>query len=438
MRPLALANLLKIDEVETRQQPAPKSLRRSFSWTLAGNLIYAACQWGILVVMAKWMTPEIVGRFTLAIAITAPVYMFANLNLRSVQATDARHEYYFGEYLALRLLMIVSALLVILAIVLSVGYEFEVLAAVLLIAVAKAWESLSDLLYGQLQHHEEMDRIAQSLVLKGILSLLSFTAGILMTNNLLAGITGLIVAQAAVWVFFDLRNTQRTLGRSAEITDATQALRPLWNWTALRKLAILSFPLGLVMLLISLNDNIPRYFIEGLPNGKYLLGIFGALAYLMVAGTMLVNALGESTVARLARFYAAGDLVAFRQLIFKLTLVGAGLGSAAVLVAWLIGRPFLTLLYQPEYAAYTDVLILLAIAAAIGCVQAFLSYGLGAARYYRIQVPIFLAVCLAITGASALWIPNYGLHGAAYALIVGAGVRLLLTLLALRHALRRA
>jgi O-antigen/teichoic acid export membrane protein len=281
-----------------------------------------------------------------------------------------------------------------------------------------------------------MDRIAQSLVLKGILSLLLFAGGILATNNLLGGIAGLILAQAAVWAFFDLQNTRQSLNQSTEISGPAPALRPRWNWPALRSLAILSFPLGLVMLLISLNDNIPRYFVEGYC-GERELGIFGALVYLMVAGNMLVNALGESSVARLARFYAAGELTAFRQLIGKLTLVGAALGIAAVLGAWLLGRPLLTLLYKPEYAESADVLLLLAVAAAIGCVQAFLSYALGAARYYRIQVPIFLAVCLAITAASACWIPSYHLHGAAYALIVGAGVRLVLTLLAVMHALRR-
>lgn len=417
--------------------PAPKpvkSLRHSFSWTLAGNLIYAACQWGILVILAKWMSTTIVGRFTLGIAITAPVFMFANLNLRSVQATDARREYRFGEYLALRILMIVSALIVIAGIVVIRGDNGEIMAAVLLIAVAKAWESLSDLFYGQLQHHEEMDRIAQSLVLKGILSLGLFAAGILLTNDLNGGIAGLIIAQAAVWLFFDFQNTRHSLRHASDRADSAK-LRPLWNWPTLRKLAILSFPLGVVMLLISLNDNIPRYFVEDYC-GEDKLGIFGALVYLMVAGNMLVNALGESSVARLARYYAAGELAAFQQLIFKLTLMGAALGATAVLGAWLIGRPFLALLYQPEYAEYTDLLILLAIAAAIGCVQAFLSYGLGAARYYKIQVPIFAMVCLAITGASVLWIPTHGLNGAAYALIVGAGVRLVLTLLAMGHALR--
>ncbi|NLE39325.1 MAG: hypothetical protein GX621_14995, partial [Pirellulaceae bacterium] len=31
----------------------PLSLRRNFSWTLAGNLVNAACQWGVIVVLAK-------------------------------------------------------------------------------------------------------------------------------------------------------------------------------------------------------------------------------------------------------------------------------------------------------------------------------------------------------------------------------------------------
>ncbi len=430
-----LSQILEQVEISAPPPKPAKSLRHSFSWTLAGNLIYAACQWGILVILAKWTTPEVVGLFTFGVAITAPVYMFTNLNLRSVQATDTRHEYQFGEYLALRILAILTALLIVSAIVFSnvvvSGFNAASVGAVLLIGVAKAWESLSDLYYGQLQQHEAMERISQSLILKGLCSLCCFATGLLLTGDLLGGLAGMVAAQATVWVFFDRRNLRNLFAGELSSTS------PQWHWSVLLKLVKLSLPLGIVMLLISLNDNIPRYFIEVLPNGKYLLGIFGALAYLMVAGMMLVNALGESSVARLARFYAAGNLAAYRQLILKLTLVGATIGIAAVLGAWLIGRPFLSLLYKPEYAEYTDLLILLAIAAAIGCVQAFLSYGLGAARYYKIQVPIFASVCLAIIAASMLWIPTHGLNGAAYALIVGAGVRLVLTLFALRHALRQ-
>ena len=33
-------------------------LRGAIAWTLAGNTIYAACQWGMLVVVAKRLRPN--------------------------------------------------------------------------------------------------------------------------------------------------------------------------------------------------------------------------------------------------------------------------------------------------------------------------------------------------------------------------------------------
>src|SRR5687767_8033419 len=69
---------------------ATPSLRRNFSWTLAGNVIYAACQWGILVVLAKLLAPESVGQFVLGVAVASPVFFLANLQLGSIQATDAK------------------------------------------------------------------------------------------------------------------------------------------------------------------------------------------------------------------------------------------------------------------------------------------------------------------------------------------------------------
>ena len=39
------------------------TLRINFLWTLGGNVVYAASQWGILVVLAKLGTPQMVGEF---------------------------------------------------------------------------------------------------------------------------------------------------------------------------------------------------------------------------------------------------------------------------------------------------------------------------------------------------------------------------------------
>src|SRR4051812_45337492 len=93
--------------------PRGLSLKVNFIWTLAGNLIYAGCQWGMLVIIAKLGSAELVGQFALGLAITAPVLMFSNLQMRGIQATDAKREYSFGDYLGLRLLTTLLALLII-------------------------------------------------------------------------------------------------------------------------------------------------------------------------------------------------------------------------------------------------------------------------------------------------------------------------------------
>ncbi|MGD2165907.1 MAG: lipopolysaccharide biosynthesis protein, partial [Anaerolineae bacterium] len=90
------------------------SLRANFSWTFVGNAIYAATQWGMLIVLAKLGSPEWVGQFALGLAITVPIMAFATLKTRLVQATDARHQYLFGDYLSLRLLTTGAAFLAIL------------------------------------------------------------------------------------------------------------------------------------------------------------------------------------------------------------------------------------------------------------------------------------------------------------------------------------
>ena len=88
------------------------SLRRNFSWTLVGNIVYSACQWGILVILAKLGNPEMVGQYGLAIAIATPVLALSSLQLRQVLTTDVKETVAFGEYLGFRLITTVLSLFV--------------------------------------------------------------------------------------------------------------------------------------------------------------------------------------------------------------------------------------------------------------------------------------------------------------------------------------
>ena len=452
------------------QQLKPLTLRRNFSWTFTGNLVYAASQWGMLVLLAKLGSPEMVGQFTLGLAVTAPVIMFTNLQLRGIQATDAKQQYAFADYLGLRLIGTGLALLIIAGITLKAGYRWETSLVILAIGLAKAFESISDVFYGLIQQHERMDRIAIALMIKGPLSLLFLSIGVLLTKTVLGGAVGLAIAWAVVLFACDIRNgalilnssqkaeienfleTGFTVSKVGEHFESTENLHPStfpyqagkkiqnqllprWHLKTLGKLIWLALPLGFVMMLISLNTNIPRYFIERYL-GERQLGIFAAMSYLMVVGQMVVSALAESASPRLAKYYAAGNSTAFRTLLFKLVGVGAVLGGAGVLVAVVAGREILTLLYRPEYGEQADLFVWLMVAAGMGYMSSFLGYGITAARYFRIQMPLF-ALVTGTSAISCLWlIPTMGVRGAAIALIVGAVVQASFSLGVIVYALQ--
>jgi O-antigen/teichoic acid export membrane protein len=403
---------------------APLSLRQNFSWSLVGNVIYAATQGGILVALAHFGTPETVGQFALGLAITAPIIMFSNLQLRSVLATDAKRTHPFSHYLILRTSTTGLALLVIAGVVYIGGFQSTAALVIVLVGLAKALESMSDVYYGLLQQHERMDRIAQSLILRGLLSLVAVVAVLYATGSLAAAVLGMAAVWAAVLALFDAPSGLRLLKQHTEFgaTEKAFPYAPLTKQIA--KLALTALPLGFVVLLISLSTNIPSYFIQG-HLGTWELGIFAALAYLMVAGNTVVGALGQSASPRLAQLYAAGNTTAFRNLLGKLVAIGVGLGGGGVLVAALLGEPLLRLLYGVEFAAFSTLLVWLMIAAALAYVASFMGYGMTAARLFHIQVPVFVLVSLSTLIWCLFLVPAYGLLGGAWALMIGASVQLI-------------
>ena len=393
--------------------PAALSLRANFSWTLAGNVAYAACQWAMLVVLAKLGTPEKVGQFVLGVAVTAPVMLFSSLKLRSVQATDARGDFRFGDYFALRLLCTAAALAVIVCIAALGGYARETALVVAAVGVAKSLESISDILHGLFQRHERMDWIARSLALKGVLSLAALAAVFFLTRSVLYASLGMSAAFLAVLLGFDLPVGARLL-RSHATQSHPAPLRPRWRWATLWALLLLTVPLGVAVAAGSLGANIPRYFLAS-AWGEAAVGIFGALAAPLAAGALVTNALAQSAAPRLAKYHADGDAAAFDRTLGRLLALGALLGACGFALALVAGRLVLRLLFTPEYARHVDVFLWLVGAAALQYSYVFLGSAINAMRHFRVQLPMNLVGPAAGLLACALLVPRFGLRGAGWA-----------------------
>ena len=402
------------------------SLRVNIVWTLAGNAAYVASQWGVLVLLAKLGTAEMVGVFVLGLAICGPIQILANLDLRAVLATDARREFPFGDYVRLRAATCAAGLLAIGAVAAALSYPVTTSLIVLAVGVAKTVESLSDILYGRFQQHERLELVARSLVLRGGLSLAGVAAGLLLGRSLLGATLLMGVGWAGVLLAHDLPASRRLAG--GEPAPA--------SWRRVRRLAWLALPTGLATAITSLTINVPRYAVERVL-GLGPLGIFAALAYFIPAADAVGTAVGAASAPRIAGMFARRDPAGLQRLLVRLVGGAAVLALAGWTVVAVGGRRLLGLLYTPEYAAHADVFTLLLAAAGLAFASAPLGQAVLSGRRLRPLVPATLGVLLLTVVASAVLVPRWGLVGAAWATLASyvaqAAWKLVLTRLAQRR-----
>jgi O-antigen/teichoic acid export membrane protein len=414
--------------------PRGLSLRANFSWTFVGNTIYSACQWGALVALAKLSSPVIVGQYALGVAIATPVTSLTGLQMRPVIASDVKQTYKFGEYLGFRLASTALAMLIILVIplILHSGPMMTILTFV--IGLALAIENISDIYYARLQYIDRMDRIAKSQILRAPLSLLVLCFGVYFTGKLTWAVALTVLVRAAVLLGYD----RRVQTHSSEPLDADspislsafeqlkEVLRPRWEPRKMARILWLALPLGIVAMLVNLNVNMPRYFIQW-KLGSRELGIYSALAFLMSAGNLLVSALAQSVFVPLARFYAQGRRRAFTFLLLKLLGIGTVLGAGGIFVAWIAGPKLLAIIYRPEYAAESRLLVWFMVVAWIGYLGQFMGSAMTSARLFAQQIPLFALGVLTITVGSYWLVPRMGLQGAIIASIVGLTIQLVVS-----------
>jgi O-antigen/teichoic acid export membrane protein len=394
-----------------------KKLKTDVTWLLSGNVLYSACQWAIVLALAKLGSPQQVGEYALGMAVSAPIVLLANFQLRALLASDVRNQYTFGKYLTFRLVSLGLALVMVACAALYAQGDWNRRAIILLVGFGQVLEYVSETYYGLMQKHERIDRIATSLLFKGPVSLAAFCLTMYVTRSVAWAVCGLAFGRLIVLLFWDARLGFAAIGGSAPVA------RIQWDGAEMLGLLRTALPLGVISMLAALAPNIPRYFIEAF-NGSADLGIFSAIASLLSAGTLVVSAFGQASFLPVAQACASADHVRYRSLIWQAVALSGGLGAAAVLASMLFGRGLLIHLFRPEYGGYADILVRLMIAGALMFMASGLGYVMTAARSLRPQIPLLLLAALAALATSAWSIPRHGLRGAADAVLISALVQL--------------
>jgi O-antigen/teichoic acid export membrane protein len=389
-------------------------MRANISWAFAGNSVYAGCQWLVFVLLVRSLDLGQAGQFAYWIAVTGPLFVFANVRLRNLVVTADDSSFDFSHYLNARLLTTAAAIVAVVLIGAWPSTDRHALAVIALVTLSRACDAISEICHGLFQRELDMRTAGLGLMINGILSAALVGAGLLIWPSLPAAVGMYAAASMVTLLGWDLPHMRKALRiRGASITRTgglPAAVKVIWR----------AMPLGLSAAIGSLQINLPRYAIAA-SLGPASLAVFSALAYIPTLSNLIANAIAQAALPVLARDLRLSR-VAYAARLRTLVRSGVALGAVSVLTAALMGRPVVTLIYSAEIAAHLDVLIVLMIAAALTYSFLFLGSALTARLRFTTQCFISSAGLLTVGASVMPLVSHFGLRGAAYALCAGAVV----------------
>jgi len=391
-------------------------LRVNTSWAFVGNTVYAGCQWAVLVLLVNALSPVEVGTYAYALAVTAPIFVLAGFRLRHVLATAVASPGDFRDYLATRLLTTACALFASLAIGAFSTSSRETVIVIVLVALARSGDAVSDICHGLFQRDLDMRSAAAGLTINGVVSVLLVEAALVYWPSLPLAAVGYAAGSWIALVSWDLPRAARMLNGPGERSAKHQ------TWAAVRSLLVRALPLGLSSAVNSIQTNLPRYAIASLL-GPAPLAVFAAISQIPLLGHLAVNAASQAALPQLAKD-ARLLRGSYRARLSGLVASSIGLGAIALLLTIAVGRRLLGGIYGPGYAEHASVLSWMMATAVITFASVFLGAGTVARGRFGAQLAVSTTSLTVVTASLGPLVLRFGLNGAACSLLLGSIVEL--------------
>lgn len=388
---------------ENVAEPVQREARSSYVF-VAGTLVYYMGIWLQTWLTARLAGPRNLGLFGLALAIAQSGFAFANLNLRAVQLTDARHEFSFAAYMRARVWLGLAAVLAGISIArITGGFQVALVAAAL--CLVRMSDGMSEACQAALLQSGRPGLASQCLILRGLLPASALGLMLLKQSNLAIAVGAMAAVSWSLFFFHDCLLAMPAIV-AAPMTSSNS-----------RTLFMRALPAGAAAGLAAIGATIPVIALRQL-RGDAALGILYPLIHLQSAGVVAITALCQSVSSELARSYLEARLATFFRIVKGLLSRAALLGGIACTSAIFVGPWLIQRVYGPGYRLSLPVIAIFTAAAAISFVGSALGCVVTATREFtKLWLPYTLIPLVAIVASAAL-IPALSSIGAPAAFFV--------------------
>lgn len=375
-------------------------VKKNFLYNAVGSTVNASISLIFMIIVTRINGTDKAGIFTFAFSTSCLLQVIGLFAGRAYQVTETNKNYKNKVFVYNR---IISCILMFVASVLFVvirGYNFYKCSIIVLLIMYKMVEAFSEVLYGIIQKNDELYKVGISLFLKGILSVASFLILDIFTKNIELSILSIIFVNILIIIFYDFKN--------AEIINV---LKEKIN----NKFVFLIFKFGFFTFLLTILTqyiiNASKYAIDGNMSNESqtIFGIILMPATLVIlCGQFLIHPF----LNKLTQLLKEKRYKEFKNIVCKLVVAIFIFGIIIDIIAYLIGIPFLELIYGISLKKYKIDLIIIITGAVFFGMSYIFSNALIATRNTFIQALIFIITSLFALVASNLLVSKQGIYGA--------------------------
>lgn len=370
---------------------------------MLGSSVYAAATILFTMIAKRVGGVEDGEAFYMAFTTGQMLLTLGYFEIRPFQSTDVNEQYkaedYFGFRLLTSALMLVSALGVCAVYGIFRGTAFTGLVLIFLMTAYKMFDALSDVMEGEFQRRERMDLSGKSMFLRVSLALIVFVLTEYLTGNLILTSILTVAAALAAFLFIDVP----WMRKMEKISVSFSRIGGLFNST------ILLF-LGSAMCMWIWNGT--KYVVEWTMDATSTL-VYG----IVFMPTMVINLgsgfLFKPMLTSLTRDYTGGDRKNFVKRISLLLAATVGMTLVAMLGAYLLGVPVLSLIFKEDLTPYRSLLLILLAGGGLNSMGILFYYALTVMRRTGLIFIGYIAVMAASVPLPILMTRAWGLSGAA-------------------------
>ena len=384
--------------------------KREFIWNTLGSLISSLLSAIILAFCTRLNGIEIAGMFAISYATACVLNSIGDFGIRIFQVTDTNRKYTFSEYLVSRIFAVTLMSIIAIIFVAVTGYRKEKLAICLLLIVFRVIENLSESYQAEFQLNGRLDLGGKTMVYRNLAGLVLLFIVDIITKNIILGLIAMVLANLVIFIFYDLRLIKKFAKTDFNV-----------NVSNVKKILKECLPLAISTLISMYVINAVKYAIDA--SGDYTMQTYFNIIYMP---TFVINLVSIFIIKPFLKpfgdYWNAKEYKKFAKIICIIIGVLALATLCVEIGCYILGIPFLNLLYSVDLSMYKVHLLLLILSGFLYASANVFFNALGTMRHQGLTT-----IAYVLTAIFALIVPHrivnmYGMNGSVISCLVIMGM----------------